>query len=73
MRWRRWFTPVRPRVSRRKPGNSRLLGKILDLKICDFACGSAAFLVATARYLSARLSGTASSSLKLLVKAFWRE
>jgi hypothetical protein len=30
-------------------------GQILDLKICDFACGSAAFLVAAARYLSARL------------------
>lgn len=30
-------------------------GRILDLKICDFACGSAAFLVAAARYLSARL------------------
>lgn len=30
-------------------------GEILDLKICDFACGSAAFLVAAARYLSARL------------------
>jgi len=29
--------------------------RILDLKICDFACGSAAFLVAAARYLSARL------------------
>ena len=29
-------------------------GQILDLKICDFACGSAAFLVAAARYLSAR-------------------
>jgi methylase of polypeptide subunit release factors len=31
-------------------------GQILDLKICDFACGSAAFLVAAARYLSARLT-----------------
>jgi methylase of polypeptide subunit release factors len=31
-------------------------GQILDLKICDFACGSAAFLVAAARYLSARLA-----------------
>lgn len=31
-------------------------GRILDLKICDFACGSAAFLVAAARYLSARLA-----------------
>jgi hypothetical protein len=31
-------------------------GKILDLKVCDFACGSAAFLVAAARYLSARLA-----------------
>ena len=31
-------------------------GHILDLKICDFACGSAAFLVAAARYLSARLA-----------------
>ncbi len=30
-------------------------GHILDLKICDLACGSAAFLVAAARYLSARL------------------
>jgi hypothetical protein len=30
-------------------------GQILDLKICDFACGSAAFLVAAARYLSACL------------------
>jgi hypothetical protein len=30
-------------------------GQILALKICDFACGSAAFLVAAARYLSARL------------------
>lgn len=30
-------------------------GQILDLKVCDFACGSAAFLVAAARYLSARL------------------
>jgi hypothetical protein len=30
-------------------------GQILDLKICDFACGSAAFLVAAARYLSVRL------------------
>jgi hypothetical protein len=30
-------------------------GEILDLKICDLACGSAAFLVAAARYLSARL------------------
>jgi len=30
--------------------------RILDLKICDFACGSAAFLVAAARYLSARLT-----------------
>ena len=29
--------------------------QILDLKICDFACGSAAFLVAAGRYLSARL------------------
>jgi hypothetical protein len=29
--------------------------QILDLKICDLACGSAAFLVAAARYLSARL------------------
>ena len=31
-------------------------GQILDLKICDFACGSAAFLVAAARYLSSRLT-----------------
>jgi methylase of polypeptide subunit release factors len=31
-------------------------GQILDLKICDFACGSAAFLVAAARYISARLA-----------------
>ncbi|MGC4048332.1 MAG: hypothetical protein QM757_01270 [Paludibaculum sp.] len=31
-------------------------GQILELKICDFACGSAAFLVAAARYLSARLA-----------------
>lgn len=31
-------------------------GQILDLKVCDFACGSAAFLVAAARYLSARLA-----------------
>lgn len=30
-------------------------GQILDLKVCDFACGSAAFLVGAARYLSARL------------------
>jgi methylase of polypeptide subunit release factors len=30
-------------------------GQILDLRVCDFACGSAAFLVAAARYLSARL------------------
>jgi hypothetical protein len=30
--------------------------QILDLKICDFACGSAAFLVAAGRYLSARLA-----------------
>lgn len=29
--------------------------QILELKICDFACGSAAFLVAAGRYLSARL------------------
>jgi hypothetical protein len=28
---------------------------ILELKVCDFACGSAAFLVAAARYLSVRL------------------
>jgi len=27
----------------------------LELKVCDFACGSAAFLVAAARYLSVRL------------------
>jgi hypothetical protein len=33
----------------------KLARQILDLKICDFACGSAAFLVAAARYLSARL------------------
>ena len=31
-------------------------GRILDLKVCDFACGSGAFLVAAARYLSARLA-----------------
>jgi hypothetical protein len=30
-------------------------GKILSLKVCDFACGSAAFLVAAARFLSSRL------------------
>lgn len=30
--------------------------QILDLKVCDFACGSAAFLVAAGRYLSARLA-----------------
>jgi hypothetical protein len=30
--------------------------QILNLKICDFACGSAAFLVAAGRYLSARLA-----------------
>lgn len=30
-------------------------GQILSLKVCDFACGSAAFLVAAARYLSSRL------------------
>jgi hypothetical protein len=30
-------------------------GEILDLKICDLACGSAAFLVAAGRYLSSRL------------------
>jgi hypothetical protein len=30
--------------------------QILNLKICDFACGSAAFLVAAGRYLSARLT-----------------
>ena len=30
--------------------------QLLDLKVCDFACGSAAFLVAAARYLSARLT-----------------
>jgi hypothetical protein len=29
--------------------------EILDLKICDMACGSAAFLVQTCRYLSERL------------------
>jgi type I restriction-modification system DNA methylase subunit len=29
--------------------------QLLDLKICDFACGSGAFLVAAARYLGARL------------------
>lgn len=29
--------------------------QILSLKVCDFACGSAAFLVAAARYLSSRL------------------
>ena len=42
------------------PENWRLkpAGQILDLKICDFACGSAAFLVAAARYLSARLVET---------------
>jgi hypothetical protein len=39
-----------PEAWRLKPA-----GQILDLKICDFACGSAAFLVAAARYLSARL------------------
>ncbi|MBI3667964.1 MAG: restriction endonuclease, partial [Acidobacteria bacterium] len=33
----------------------RPAGQILDFKICDFACGSAAFLVAAARYLAARL------------------
>lgn len=39
------------------PENWRLkpAGQILDLKICDLACGSAAFLVAAGRYLSARL------------------
>jgi hypothetical protein len=30
-------------------------GQILSLKVCDFACGSAAFLVAAARFLSSRL------------------
>jgi hypothetical protein len=40
-----------PEAWRLKPA-----GQILDLKICDFACGSAAFLVAAARYLSARLA-----------------
>jgi hypothetical protein len=30
--------------------------QILNLKVCDFACGSAAFLVAAGRYLSARLA-----------------
>ena len=29
--------------------------KLLQLKVCDMACGSGAFLVAAARYLSARL------------------
>ena len=29
--------------------------KILDLKVADIACGSGAFLVAAARYLSDRL------------------
>jgi hypothetical protein len=32
--------------------------EILDLKVCDFACGFAAFLGAAARYLSARLVAT---------------
>ncbi|MGA2329815.1 MAG: DNA methyltransferase, partial [Bryobacteraceae bacterium] len=40
-----------PEAWRLKPA-----GQILDLKICDFACGSAAFLVAAARYLSARVT-----------------
>ena len=40
-----------PEAWRLKPAD-----RILDLKICDFACGSAAFLVAAARYLSARLT-----------------
>jgi methylase of polypeptide subunit release factors len=31
-------------------------GQILSLKICDLACGSGAFLVAAARYVSDRLS-----------------
>jgi hypothetical protein len=39
-----------PEAWRLKPA-----GEILDLKICDFACGSAAFLVAATRYLSGRL------------------
>jgi len=29
--------------------------QVLSLKVCDFACGSAAFLVAAARFLSSRL------------------
>jgi hypothetical protein len=33
----------------------KLAAEILELKVCDFACGSAAFLVAAARYLSVRL------------------
>src|SRR5258708_24067930 len=41
----------RPEAWQLKPA-----GQILDLKICAFACGSAAFLVAAARYLSARLA-----------------
>jgi len=40
-----------PEAWRLKPA-----GQILDLKVCDFACGSGAFLVAAARYLSARLA-----------------
>ena len=41
--------------------------RILDLKICDFACGSAAFLVAAARYLSARLPNVSVSASTQLV------
>lgn len=37
-------------------GRLQSAAQILDLKICGFACGSAAFLVAAARYLSARLA-----------------
>lgn len=40
--------------------------QLLELKICDFACGSGAFLVAATRYLAARLVeawGTAQQEL----------
>ena len=39
--------------------------QLLELKICDFACGSGAFLVAATRYLAARLIKSHLASIAL--------
>ena len=47
-----------------EPANWKLKSseELLDLKVCDMAMGSGAFLVATCRYLSARLARSLAES-----------